>query len=179
MGFVCISQALQAVVGVQVANTQQQHCIAHLVSMVCLVQVPILICRWCLLHGCQMAPKEGCTAAGQRWVLNPADPTSTGSLNAATGSLDQPATKLVQWVTACPAAGPHIDWSPGRSDKIDGSACPEDGRLPDASKGAPHIRDVFNRMGFNDREIVALSGGIQSYATSFAPNSLYTAPFRR
>eukprot|EP00891_Asterochloris_glomerata_P008407 jgi/Astpho2/8407/Aster-01462 len=54
--------------------------------------------------------------------------------------------------------GPHIEWSPGRSDKVDGAACPEDGRLPDASKGAPHIRDVFNRMGFNDREIVALSG---------------------
>ena len=31
-------------------------------------------------------------------------------------------------------------------------------RLPDASKGAPHIRDVFYRMGFNDQEIVALSG---------------------
>ena len=31
-------------------------------------------------------------------------------------------------------------------------------RLPDASKGAPHIRDVFTRMGFNDQELVALSG---------------------
>ena len=31
-------------------------------------------------------------------------------------------------------------------------------RLPDASKGAPHIRDVFSRMGFNDQELVALSG---------------------
>ena len=65
-------------------------------------------------------------------------------------------------------AGPHIDWSPGRSDKIDGAACPEDGRLPDASKGAPHIRDVFNRMGFNDREIVALSGDMQSCTVSSA-----------
>ena len=33
-----------------------------------------------------------------------------------------------------------------------------DGRLPDASKGAQHLRDVFFRMGFNDQEIVALSG---------------------
>ncbi|KAL3147158.1 heme peroxidase [Trebouxia sp. C0010 RCD-2024] len=54
--------------------------------------------------------------------------------------------------------GPTIDWTPGRSDKIDHSACPEDGRLPDAVKGPPHIRDIFYRMGFNDQEIVALSG---------------------
>jgi catalase (peroxidase I) len=38
-------------------------------------------------------------------------------------------------------------------------AVPPNGRLPDASKGAQHLRDVFGRMGFNDREIVALSGG--------------------
>ena len=56
-------------------------------------------------------------------------------------------------------AGPEIDWKPGRSDKIDHAACPEDGRLPDGAKGAPHIRDIFYRMGFNDQEIVALSGG--------------------
>ena len=32
-------------------------------------------------------------------------------------------------------------------------------RLPDASRNNKHIRDVFYRMGFNDQEIVALSGG--------------------
>lgn len=32
-------------------------------------------------------------------------------------------------------------------------------QLPDASQGAEHLREVFYRMGFNDREIVALSGG--------------------
>jgi hypothetical protein len=36
-------------------------------------------------------------------------------------------------------------------------------RLPDADKGAPctnvaHIRSIFGRMGFNDREMVALIG---------------------
>lgn len=31
-------------------------------------------------------------------------------------------------------------------------------QLPDASQGAEHLREVFYRMGFNDREIVALSG---------------------
>jgi catalase (peroxidase I) len=34
----------------------------------------------------------------------------------------------------------------------------ESARLPDGAKGAEHIRDVFGRMGFSDREIVALSG---------------------
>ena len=32
------------------------------------------------------------------------------------------------------------------------------GRLPDAAQGAQHLRDVFYRMGFDDRDIVALSG---------------------
>ena len=65
------------------------------------------------------------------------------------------ASYLCCWVCC---AGPAINWKPGRSDKIDHAACPEDGRLPDGAKGAPHIRDVFYRMGFNDQEIVALSG---------------------
>ena len=54
--------------------------------------------------------------------------------------------------------GPTIPWAPGRSDAPDGSSCPPDGRLPDAALGAGHVRDIFYRMGFDDREIVALSG---------------------
>lgn len=54
--------------------------------------------------------------------------------------------------------GPTIPWRAGRIDKPDGKECPPDGRLPDASQGAAHIRDIFGRMGFNDQEIVALSG---------------------
>jgi len=54
--------------------------------------------------------------------------------------------------------GPKIPWKSGRVDGDDGRRCPPDGRLPDASKGAPHIRDIFYRMGFNDQEIVALIG---------------------
>jgi peroxiredoxin len=54
--------------------------------------------------------------------------------------------------------GPHVDWKPGRVDYIDESNVPPNGRLPDGSLGADHIRDVFYRMGFNDQEIVALSG---------------------
>jgi cytochrome c peroxidase len=86
--------------------------------------------------------------------------------------------------------GPKIPFRVGRSDQVDGSTSPPDGRLPDADKGShvatrQHIRDIFYRMGtsslpffwkvshkkkfvisraflyyigFNDQEIVALSG---------------------
>ena len=55
--------------------------------------------------------------------------------------------------------GPTIPWRPGRIDYFDGKKSPgQDNRLPDAAKGAAHLRDVFYRMGFDDREIVALSG---------------------
>lgn len=54
--------------------------------------------------------------------------------------------------------GPKICWKAGRSDKPDGKSSPADGRLPDALQGSSHLRDIFYRMGFNDREIVALSG---------------------
>lgn len=54
--------------------------------------------------------------------------------------------------------GPTIPWKPGRRDAASGAECPPDGRLPDASKDAKHIRDVFGRMGFDDREMVALIG---------------------
>jgi uncharacterized cupin superfamily protein len=55
--------------------------------------------------------------------------------------------------------GPKIPFKLGRTDAADESACPPNGRLPDAMQGAQHLRDVFHRMGFNDQEIVALSGG--------------------
>ena len=53
--------------------------------------------------------------------------------------------------------GPIVPWRPGRQDR-DVSACTPDGRLPDASKEQSHLRNIFYRMGFDDREIVALSG---------------------
>jgi len=53
--------------------------------------------------------------------------------------------------------GPKIPWRPGRADR-DVSFCTPDGRLPDASKEQKHLRGIFYRMGFNDQEIVALSG---------------------
>eukprot|EP00954_Amorphochlora_amoebiformis_P030722 1395109-Amorphochlora_amoeboformis.AAC.1 len=54
--------------------------------------------------------------------------------------------------------GPTFKWKGGRKDISDAKECPPQGRLPDASRGADHLRAVFYRMGFNDQEIVALSG---------------------
>eukprot|EP01095_Lingulamoeba_sp_RSL-Kostka_P017191 TRINITY_DN879_c0_g1_i1.p1 TRINITY_DN879_c0_g1~~TRINITY_DN879_c0_g1_i1.p1 ORF type:complete len:416 (-),score=181.79 TRINITY_DN879_c0_g1_i1:73-1320(-) len=54
--------------------------------------------------------------------------------------------------------GPKIPFSFGRTDESDNSKCPANGRLPDATLGADHLREVFGRMGFNDKEIVCLSG---------------------
>lgn len=58
--------------------------------------------------------------------------------------------------------GPSIPWRSGRTDSSSPTKVP-DGRLPDADKGSPaktngHLRDIFYKMGFNDREIVALAG---------------------
>ncbi|CAN4112556.1 unnamed protein product [Withania somnifera] len=52
--------------------------------------------------------------------------------------------------------GPTIDFVPGRKDS---SISPKEGRLPDAKKGVPHLKEVFYRMGLSDKDIVALSGG--------------------
>jgi len=65
---------------------------------------------------------------------------------------------LASYVAIEEMGGPAIDFRPGRRDKDNGKSCPQVGRLPDASQGAQHIRDVFYRMGFNDQEIVALIG---------------------
>eukprot|EP00544_Gedaniella_sp_CCMP2646_P000648 CAMPEP_0202510182 /NCGR_PEP_ID=MMETSP1361-20130828/53161_1 /ASSEMBLY_ACC=CAM_ASM_000849 /TAXON_ID=210615 /ORGANISM="Staurosira complex sp., Strain CCMP2646" /LENGTH=400 /DNA_ID=CAMNT_0049144435 /DNA_START=34 /DNA_END=1236 /DNA_ORIENTATION=+ len=67
------------------------------------------------------------------------------------------------WALAGAAAvektgGPKVPVGLGRVDQTDGTKCPPNGRLPDASQGAQHLRDVFYRMGFNDQEIVVLSG---------------------
>jgi len=54
--------------------------------------------------------------------------------------------------------GPVIPWRPGRSDHRDNLKTAPDGRLPDAARGADHVRAIFYRMGFNDQEITALVG---------------------
>lgn len=42
--------------------------------------------------------------------------------------------------------GPKVPWRPGRIDGLAKDATP-DGRLPDASQGAPHLRDVSLDLG--------------------------------
>ena len=69
--------------------------------------------------------------------------------------------------------GPKVEWKPGRVDKLlerpdsgikmvpdtpNKIIVPENGRLPEAARGADHVRSVFGRMGFNDQETVALIG---------------------
>jgi len=63
--------------------------------------------------------------------------------------------------------GPVVEWKSGRvdvdpkkvkSDPETKKLVPPNGRLPDAAQGAQHVRDIFYRMGFDDREIVALLG---------------------
>ncbi|KAJ1621153.1 heme peroxidase [Pavlovales sp. CCMP2436] len=58
--------------------------------------------------------------------------------------------------------GPTIPWKSGRTDGPVTKVTP-DGRLPAADKGsdlktADGLREVFGRMGFGDKDIVALSG---------------------
>lgn len=84
------------------------------------------------------------------------------------------------WTLAAVAAiqemqGPTIKWRPGRQDR-DVSYCSPDGRLPDASKAHGHLRDIFNRMGFNDQEIVALSGA-HALGRCHTDRSGYTGPW--
>ncbi|EFQ99651.1 cytochrome c peroxidase [Nannizzia gypsea CBS 118893] len=71
--------------------------------------------------------------------------------------------------------GPTIPWRPGRKDN-EASACTPDGRLPDASKDQKHIRDVFGRMGFDDREMVALCGA-HALGRAHADRSGYDGPW--
>ncbi|KAF8008770.1 hypothetical protein BT93_K2431 [Corymbia citriodora subsp. variegata] len=56
--------------------------------------------------------------------------------------------------------GPKIPMKYGRVDVSKPEECPEEGRLPAAGPPSPadHLREVFYRMGLNDKEIVALSG---------------------
>ncbi|CEM12648.1 unnamed protein product [Vitrella brassicaformis CCMP3155] len=83
--------------------------------------------------------------------------------------LDVSWADLIQMASATAielAGGPRIPMKYGRLDVFGGADCPPEGNLP--AGGAPwpagadgpqkHIRDIFYRMGFGDKEIVALSG---------------------
>jgi catalase (peroxidase I) len=77
------------------------------------------------------------------------------------------------------AGGPAIVWRPGRSDaEPRGVRALPDGRLPDAAQGARHVREIFYRMGFNDREITALIGA-HAMGKTHTANSGYEGPWTR
>lgn len=74
--------------------------------------------------------------------------------------------------------GPVVPWTPGRTDAPDGTNSTPDGRLPDAGQGAAHLRTIFGRMGFNDQEIVALSGA-HSMGRCHSDRSGFEGPWTR
>lgn len=99
------------------------------------------------------------------------------------------------WIfAACVAVeemgGPSIAFTAGRKDKAGSKECPawdgptcKDGRLPGADAGSPdktaaHLRDIFYRMGFDDREIVALSGA-HGLGACHTDRSGYWGPWSR
>eukprot|EP00930_Biecheleria_cincta_P105812 TRINITY_DN9882_c0_g1_i1.p1 TRINITY_DN9882_c0_g1~~TRINITY_DN9882_c0_g1_i1.p1 ORF type:complete len:352 (-),score=70.61 TRINITY_DN9882_c0_g1_i1:242-1297(-) len=99
------------------------------------------------------------------------------------------------WIfAACVAieemGGSKVPFTPGRVDKPDGRSCPvwegathKDGRLPSADMGSPdktaaHLRYIFNRMGFDDKEIVALSGA-HGLGACHVENSGFWGPWTR
>lgn len=80
------------------------------------------------------------------------------------------------------AGGPSIPWRPGRTDSSTPTKVP-DGRLPNADSGCPaadvaHIRAIFGRMGFSDRETVALIGA-HSMGRCHTEASGYWGPWTR
>eukprot|EP00842_Homolaphlyctis_polyrhiza_P001691 jgi/Hompol1/2522/HPOL_000077-RA len=76
--------------------------------------------------------------------------------------------------------GPVIPWRSGRKDydpsTVRPAQIPPNGRLPDASQGHDHLRKIFYRMGFNDQEIVALSGA-HALGRCHTDRSGYTGPW--
>mmetsp|Transcript_30950 Transcript_30950/g.42563 ORF Transcript_30950/g.42563 Transcript_30950/m.42563 type:complete len:360 (+) Transcript_30950:73-1152(+) len=77
--------------------------------------------------------------------------------------------------------GPKIPWRAGRVDSMDPADVTPNGRLPEADLGAPAataagLRAVFGRMGFNDQELVALSGA-HALGRCHLKNSGYEGPW--
>ncbi|WFD27455.1 cytochrome-c peroxidase [Malassezia nana] len=110
----------------------------------------------------------GSNGAGMRYEEEGGDPANNGLQNART--FLEPIKRKHPWityadlwtlagVTAIKAmGGPEIEWKPGRTDFANTKYLPPRGRLPDGAQGSDHLRHIFYRMGFNDQEIVALSG---------------------
>ncbi|RMZ77891.1 hypothetical protein DV738_g4167, partial [Chaetothyriales sp. CBS 135597] len=110
----------------------------------------------------------GSNGAGMRYEKEGGDPANAGLQHAR--AFLEPIKKKFPWITYADLwtlagvvavkemGGPDVKWQGGRTDFTDDSKVVPRGRLPDGSKGADHLRHIFYRMGFNDQEIVALSG---------------------
>jgi catalase (peroxidase I) len=70
--------------------------------------------------------------------------------------------------------GPEVEFRWGRSDAKESKV--PDGRLPDAALDENHVRAVFSRLGFNDRETVALIGA-HAIGECHADASGYVGPW--
>ncbi|KAH8672033.1 heme peroxidase [Tricladium varicosporioides] len=110
----------------------------------------------------------GSNGAGMRYEAEGGDPANAGLQHARV--FLEPVKAKHSWITYADLwtlagvvairemGGPEIPWKGGRTDYVDDSKLPPRGRLPDAAQGPEHLRWIFYRMGFNDQEIVALSG---------------------
>lgn len=92
--------------------------------------------------------------AGLKWAVDTLEPLFDKYSGVSHADLYQ----LASVVSVELAGGPKVPFRRGRRDAVEPAACTPDGRLPDATKKQDHLRDIFYRMGFNDQEIVALSG---------------------
>ncbi|KAE9367582.1 class II peroxidase [Stipitochalara longipes BDJ] len=110
----------------------------------------------------------GSNGAGMRYEHEGGDPANAGLQHARV--FLEPVKAAHAWITYADLwtlagvvairemGGPSIPWQGGRTDYVDDSKLPPHGRLPDGAKDSDHLRWIFYRMGFNDQEIVALSG---------------------
>ncbi|OTB12118.1 hypothetical protein K445DRAFT_321376 [Daldinia sp. EC12] len=117
---------------------------------------------------CAKTNTGGSNGAGMRYEKEGGDPANAGLQHAR--AFLEPLKAKFPWVTYADLwtlaavvaikemGGPEISWKGGRTDFTDDSKVPPRGRLPDGAQGAEHLRFIFYRMGFNDQEIVALSG---------------------
>ncbi|KAK7744769.1 hypothetical protein SLS62_010072 [Diatrype stigma] len=121
---------------------------------------------------CAATQTGGSNGAGMRYQKEGGDPANRGLQHAR--AFLEPVKRRFPWITYAdlwtlaavvaieemggPRGAGAIPWKGGRSDFADDSRVPPRGRLPDGAQGADHLRHVFYRMGFDDREIVALSG---------------------
>ncbi|RJE26970.1 cytochrome c peroxidase [Aspergillus sclerotialis] len=128
----------------------------------------------------------GSNGAGMRYEAEGGDPANAG-LQYGRAFLE-PVKERHPWITYSDLwtlagvvaikemGGPQIPWLPGRTDLVDDSKVPPRGRLPDGAQGADHLRHIFYRMGFNDQEIVCLSGG-HNLGRTHADRSGFNGPW--